>query len=309
MGNKNDSNKNKLKNEIPNNTPNYLENIKSKYILKKIFDCIYESKLLNIIRKNKALQKKLDISLNDYKDKSEIELKIEPIQNIYGKFINIENKKEKKYFHIFFNENKKETKRNYIKEKEQVHQIKIIIDYKINSFYNLFKDCDCILSIDFIRFKRNNIKSMNKMFLNCSTHKLNLHNFNTDNVNDMSGMFKGCSELTELDLSKFNTANVTYMASMFKHCTQLKELNLSNFNTSNVISMYHMFSNCKSLKELNISSFNTDKLTDFIGMFYNCPFIKELDLDVFKIKNTKDLANIYSSYEGEFEIKEVEQID
>ena len=101
MGNKNDSNKNKLKNEIPNNTPNYLENIKSKYILKKIFDCIYESKLLNIIRKNKALQKKLDISLNDYKDNSEIELKIEPIQNIYGKFINIENKKEKKYFQKF----------------------------------------------------------------------------------------------------------------------------------------------------------------------------------------------------------------
>ena len=62
---------------------------------------MYKSKILNIIRKNKELQKKLDITLIDYKEYSEIELEIEPKQYVYGKFINIKNKKEKSYFHIF----------------------------------------------------------------------------------------------------------------------------------------------------------------------------------------------------------------
>jgi len=41
-----------------NNTNNYLSNINSKYILTQIFDYVYENKYLNIIRYNKALQKK-----------------------------------------------------------------------------------------------------------------------------------------------------------------------------------------------------------------------------------------------------------
>ena len=48
--------------------------------------------------------------INNYKDFSEkfssIELEIIPIQNEYGPFINIQ-KKDKKYFHIYFNDNKK----------------------------------------------------------------------------------------------------------------------------------------------------------------------------------------------------------
>ena len=48
------------------------------------------------------------------------------------------------------------------------------------------------------------------MFFRCfSLKKLNLSNFNTNNVTDMSGMFSGCSSLEELKFSNFNTNNVT----------------------------------------------------------------------------------------------------
>ena len=50
----------------------------------------------------------------------------------------------------------------------------------------------------------------------CSSLKhLNLSNFNTDNVTDISYMFFGCSSLTELNLSNFNTDNVTDISFMF----------------------------------------------------------------------------------------------
>ena len=51
---------------------NYFENIKSKYILIKIFDNLPKKKMLKIIKQNKVIQNKLEISLNDYVKYSEI---------------------------------------------------------------------------------------------------------------------------------------------------------------------------------------------------------------------------------------------
>ena len=82
------------------------------------------------------------------------------------------------------------------------------------------------------------------MFNECSSlTSLNLSNFNTNNVKDMSYMFNKCSSLTSLDLSNFNTNNVENMKCMFRECTSLTSLNLSNFNTSNVNDMNQMFLN------------------------------------------------------------------
>ena len=68
---------------------------------------------------------------------------------------------------------------------------------------------------------------MEYMFSNCSSLKeLNLYNFNTNNVKDMSYMFNGCSSLKELNISNFNTNNVTNMCYMFYGCSSLKELKL-----------------------------------------------------------------------------------
>ena len=56
------------------------------------------------------------------------------------------------------------------------------------------------------------------MFYNCyCLTSLNLSNFNTNNVNNMSYMFSGCSSLTDLNLSNFNTNNVEKMNKMFYH--------------------------------------------------------------------------------------------
>ena len=60
------------------------------------------------------------------------------------------------------------------------------------------------------------LKNLRNMFYNCSSLiSLNLDNFNTNNVEDMSYMFSGCSSLTSLNLSNFNTNNVKDMNYMF----------------------------------------------------------------------------------------------
>ena len=65
-------------------------------------------------------------------------------------------------------------------------------------------------------------------------------------------MFGGCSSLERLNLNNFNTNNVTDMSYMFCGCSSLARLNLNNFNTNNVTDMYRMFSGCLDELKLKI---------------------------------------------------------
>ena len=68
------------------------------------------------------------------------------------KFINIKEE-DKKYFHLNFNDNKKEEiKCTSLNIYDNVSKISIIIDYQIKSFSRLFSYCECIESIDLKNF-------------------------------------------------------------------------------------------------------------------------------------------------------------
>ena len=68
---------------------NAFDNLKSNYILKKIISLMKINKLLNIMKYNKKLQKRLNISIDNYKKYySEIEIELKLVDNKYGKFIN-----------------------------------------------------------------------------------------------------------------------------------------------------------------------------------------------------------------------------
>ena len=54
-----------------------LNNLKSIVILKKILSYITKNETLNILRYNKKLQKRLNLSINDYKDYSQLYSPIE----------------------------------------------------------------------------------------------------------------------------------------------------------------------------------------------------------------------------------------
>ena len=290
------------------NSNNKLKKLKSDYFIRKIFDYISKRKSLETIRYNKNIQKRMNININNYKEYSEkyssIEIEIKPIENEYGKFINIEEK-DKDYYHIYYNDNKREEiKSTYLNENDKASKINIIIDYQVKSFYGLFQDCDCIESICFKKFYRNNIINMNGMFGECSTLKeLNLNNFNTDKVTDMKYMFYKCLSLKELNLNNFNTNNVTNMRCMFYKCLSLKELNLNNFNTDKVTDMKYMFYECSSLKELNINNFNTNNVTDMSYMFYECSSLKELNLNNFNTNKVTDMKYMFSKCSDELKLK------
>jgi len=275
--------------EINNNIykGNSLFKIKSKYIWIQIFENLKQNKLLDIIRYNKKLKRKLNKKKVDYiKEYSKIVIEIIPMENSSGDFINIADK-YKPYFHIYFNDDyNKEIKKTYFQKSDKVSKIRIIIDYKVKSLFKLFNFAHNIRIINFIKFNINNITNMSHMFYNCfSLERINFFNINTGKVTNMNNMFSGCSSLKELNLSNFNTENVKDMRFMFWGCRSLKMLDISNFNTNNLTYFRGMFTGCSSLKELDISNFITNNIKDIFYMF-------SLQLS-FKLKCSDELKNIF----------------
>jgi len=285
-----------------------IESLKSDYFLQKLYDNMTKKKKLELVKYNKRIQNRINLSVKNYKDYSEtftpIEIEIIPTKDKYGKLINI-NEKDKLYYHLYFNDNKEEIKNKYeIKEEDKVTKIKIIIDYQVKSFEYLFMNCFCIESINFKKFYRNNITDMSYMFYECSSLKaLNLNNFNNNNVTNMSFMFSGCSSLKELNLSNFNTNKVTNMSFMFSGCSSLKALNLNNFNNNNVTDMSFMFGGCSSLKELNLNNFNNNNVTNMSFMFNGCSSLKELNLNNFNNNNVTNMSFMFSKCSDDLKIK------
>ena len=152
-----------------------------------------------------------------------------------------------------------------------------------------------ILELDLSNFDTSKVANMSHMFngmRNLTT--LNLSNFNTSNVTDMGGMFFSMTNLTTLNLSNFDTSKVTNMGSMFYGMSSLTTLDLFNFNTSQVMIMGGMFFNMANLTTLNLSNFDTSNVTDMRSMFNGMTNLASLDISSFNTKNVENMSGMFS---------------
>ena len=160
-------------------------------------------------------------------------------------------------------------------------------------------------------FDTSNVISMEGMFYDCrSLTELDLTNFDTSNVTDMSYMFAGSMFASNAYMSltkvvfgeKFDTSNVTSMAQMFSYCRYLNNLDISSFNTNKVTLMSQMFYGCRSLTELDLSNFDTSNVTSMSQMFQHCEKLIHLDLTSF---DTSSVTNCNSMFQDMTNITEI----
>ena len=158
----------------------------------------------------------------------------------------------------------------------------------------LFSNLDNCTKMDLSNFDTSNVTDMSCMFSDCrSLTPLNLSSFDTSNVTDMSCMFYNCTSLSSIDLSNFDTSSVFNMSVMFASCTNLSSIDLSNFNTHNVTNMSGMFSDCTSLSFIDLSNFNTHNVTDMSGMFSSCTSLSSIDLSSFDTGNVTNMHTMF----------------
>ena len=133
------------------------------------------------------------------------------------------------------------------------------------------------------------IDNLTGLFKNCkSIQEINFVRFNRNNIINMNEMFYGCESLIKLNVDKLKTEKVINMGEMFYKCSSLKELNLSNFIFDNVDNTFEMFAFCTSLNKLEINNFFINKRMNTRFMFSHCS--EELKEEI--INKIKDLPEI-----------------
>ena len=219
--------------------------------------------------------------------------------------------------------------------KEGKYEFEIIFNKPVVNLNRFFRDCVNLYSIDLSEFDSSSVINMRAMFSKCRRLKeikgldkfntskatnmegmfqcceeivlLNLSNFDTSNVNDMSYMFNGCIKLKEIKgLNKFNTKNVDNMSTMFQNCENLEYLDLS-FDTSKVYEMYYMFCKCYKLKKIKgLNKFKTMKVCNMNSMFKKCDSLENIDLSNF---DTSNVENMFLMFYGCHKLKEIIGLD
>ena len=160
---------------------------------------------------------------------------------------------------------------------------------------SMFSGMSSLTSLDLSNFNTSNVTNMSSMFYNMrNLTSLDLSNFDTSKVTSMASMFSGMSSLTLLNLSSFDTSKVTNMRYMFHGMSNLITLDLSNFNTSNVTLMNYMFSGMSNLAMLDLSNFNTSNVVDMWGMFAYAPSLTSLDLSNFDTSNVTNMRSMFA---------------
>jgi surface protein len=129
------------------------------------------------------------------------------------------------------------------------------------------------------------------MFKNCINLKdLDFTYFTTNETNNMAGILYGFS-LKSLNLKNFDTKKVINMSYLFFECYAIHEIILGNFDTSNIIDMKYMFADCVTLSSLNLINFKTKKVKKIKYMFYSCQYLENLEIgSVFIIPGVSDFS-------------------
>ncbi|MBQ8872233.1 MAG: BspA family leucine-rich repeat surface protein [Bacilli bacterium] len=179
----------------------------------------------------------------------------------------------------------------------------ILDDFKIN-YLNNFND-------------KNNIEQLvvigdDASVFNCSNiTNLDLTNWDTSSVQNMSHMFEGMCSLGTLDLSSFDTSNVVDMSYMFaghdssyayddylksdtKKLTPsiLDGLNKNN-SIENLVFRPSQTYYCSDIAEIDFSGWDTANVEDMSHMFEGLCYIESLDLSSFDTEKVKDMSSMF----------------
>lgn len=186
--------------------------------------------------------------------------------------------------------------------------------------YNICSPSNIPDPIDFSSFNTSNVRTMAGMFSGACLPTIDIRNFNTMMVYDMSRMFADLTvttsidasglqvpnvsnvdrifsrseSLLSIDVSGWNLTGITDMSEMFADLPSLTNLNLHGFETRNVTNMKSMFKGASSLANLDLLSFDTSQVTNMASMFKDMGSLNNINLSSFDTRNVTDMSEMFA---------------
>ena len=149
----------------------------------------------------------------------------------------------------------------------------------VEDMNSMFYQCRQLTSLDLSSWGVSKVKDMSRMFSQLRRlANLDLSSWDTTGCQNMASMFESSQNLTTIiGLSLLDTENVQDMSGMFSSCIGLNSMDISGFETGNVLNMSKMFDKANLSDLGDISGWDVGKVTSFESMFRDCPNLQDLD--------------------------------
>lgn len=174
-------------------------------------------------------------------------------------------------------------------------KIKISFNHpeNVSIIRGLFNECRDLTEVDLSDFDTGNVLDMSWMFNECERLEyVDISRLNTKKLINMQGLFSGCWMLQSVDIGELNLSEVKYMGSMFSCCEMLTEANFKHIKTGKVEDLSWMFSDCTNLCKVNLEGIKMESVFDTSSMFVNCISLKEIDLENLNMSNVKSYESM-----------------
>ncbi|MCT4389244.1 BspA family leucine-rich repeat surface protein [Leuconostoc falkenbergense] len=145
-----------------------------------------------------------------------------------------------------------------------------------------------LTNLNLTNFETTNVIDMSYMFQKTALTSLDLSSWDVTQVTNFYYMFYSTTSLTTLNLSSWGvgrTATNVNMGRMFQDASALTNLSLTDFKTTNVIDMSYMFYRT-GLNSLDLSSWDVTQVTSFYYMFYSTTSLTTLNLSSWGVGRT-----------------------
>ena len=157
-------------------------------------------------------------------------------------------------------------------------------------FYNLKE----IEEMDLSNFDTSNVTDMTSMFQNSGIRLFSFDGIDISNVTSMKNMFYGCTELELVNVHLKYFKEVTDMSGMFSG-SGLLEFTFLGVGVPKVTNMSNMFAGCRQLEGIYFCEVNLKSVTDVSNMFVGCSSLKSVDMSKLNLSNVTDMKNMFTS--------------
>ena len=90
------------------------------------------------------------------------------------------------------------------------------------------------------------------------------------NLKSLNYCFKNCKELIKVNLTNFEMEEVVSMDSTFSGCSKLNEINLEGIKNTNIMNKEYTFENCNELRNINLSPIKAIENAKIESIFSGC---------------------------------------
>lgn len=151
-------------------------------------------------------------------------------------------------------------------------------------------------NVDLTMISPKNETSLDNLFRgNTNLTNINVSNWDTSNITSLKRAFSSMQNLESVDFAKWNVSKVTTFYALFDNSNNVNTIDVSKWNTSSATNMEWMFCRINATK-LDVSNFNTSNVTNMHAMFIGNSSLIQLDVSNFDTSNVLNINTMFAYF-------------